>query len=301
VAAVLVLFDPTANPEATLSQLSTLVGTVVLVDNAEFVHPWCAAQEALPHNVLQYRNANAGGLAGAYNAALSFLRLNGISFSQVVFLDEDSDVSVLAAFMRDQEVMRVLASPSTAAVAPAFRERETGMRGRGILLERWHVHFLARDAQGLQTVTLLINSMSVWRADALKRIGDFNEGLAIDLVDTEYCLRARHAELKVYMHGSHEFLHTIGHRRIYKFLGRTLQSGGHSPARRYLIGRNTAWLGRTYVFKEPAWSLFFCVGRLAHEFIGIALAEDERGKKLSQLTRGVLAGIFMRRLRLQAP
>ena len=94
---------------------------------------------------------------------------------------------------------------------------------------------LPRQFDGPKRVAFVINSMSVWRVEALRRIGPFNEGLAIDHVDTEYCLRARELTLAVYVHGGHEFAHSIGQRRRFRFLGRDMQAGGHSAARRYLI------------------------------------------------------------------
>ena len=63
----------------------------------------------------------------------------------------------------------------------------------------------------------------------------------------------------------------------------------HGPERRYLIGRNTAWLGRAHLWREPAFA-FLCLSRLGYEALGICLAEDQRLSKLLALLRGALVG-----------
>ena len=136
-------------------------------------------------------------------------------------------------------------------------------------------------------------SLSVWRIDALHRIGRFNEGLAIDHVDTEYCLRARACNLSVWVHGGYTFAHAIGHRRKFKVFGRVMQAGGHDPDRRRTIGRNTAWLARTWMWREPAFAML-CLSRLAYEAVGIVMAEDRKPAKLWALTRGAVSGFLLR-------
>jgi len=66
----------------------------------------------------------------------------------------------------------------------------------------------------------------------------------------------------VYVHGSHEFPHSIGERRRYRFMGMKVQSGGHAPARRYLLGRSTLWPARQWLWREPAFATL-CLLRLS--------------------------------------
>ena len=274
-----------------LAQLSSAVERVIVVDNAEVAHPELPEQARL-HGATLLLAGNRGGLAGAYNVALAHLQqANGAPLDQVVFLDDDSDPTVLSTFLADPEVLRRLNDPGTAAVAPAYRDRATGLRGKYIQLGRFQLTYLSRQFTDMQPVAFVINSMSVWRMEALSRIGRFNEGLAIDHVDTEYCLRARQSGLLIHVHGGHEFAHAIGQRRRFRFLGRELQAGGHSPARRYLIGRNTVWLARSWLRREPAFA-FLCATRLAYEVVGIVIAETDTAAKLWALLRGAGAGLF---------
>lgn len=270
--------------------LSKAVGTVVVIDNND-VAALARAQGSTAIHVLHH--GNRGGLAGGYNRALEWLRHHVPAVTQVVFVDQDSDTTVLGRFLRAPDVQALLARPTTAAVAPAYRERATGLRGRPIELHRWRAVHLPRDFTGLRQVAFVINSMSVWRMSALQRIGPFDEALAVDHVDTDLCLRARALGLGIWNHGDHVFDHAIGERRHYRLFGRDLQATGHGPARRRMIGRNTVWLGLTWWWREPAFA-GLCALRLAYEAVGILMAEDEKPARLLALLRGSLEGVLMR-------
>ena len=296
-AAVLVVHGADADPTTALKGLASIVGHVVLVDNNVQPLPRLQAivagmSPAVPLQLLHH--GNRGGLAGAYNRACEALRSGPRPApTEIVFVDQDSDPVALAAFLADPEVRTLLTRADVAAVAPAYVDRATGLRGRYIELSRHRALHLPREFDGARPVAFVINSMSVWRADALQRIGRFNEVLAIDHVDTEYCLRARTLGLGVWVHGSHTFAHAIGQRRRYRLFGRDLQAGGHDPARRRLIGRNTVLLARAWARCEPAFARL-CLMRLAYEATGIVVAEDRKVAKLAALLRGIVAGLFMR-------
>jgi len=289
-AAVVVVYHLAADIEPALRQLRQSVARLLLVDNHERGHPALGAlAEQLQIDCLQARNV--GGLAGAYNRALEWLKRQDAQLTQVVFLDEDSDPSSLAALLADGTTAMALARTDTAAVSPAYRDRATGLRGRYMRLARFKLAFNPREFSDMRPVAFVINSMTVWRLQALQRIGAFNEGLAIDHVDTEYCLRARQAGLTLYVNGAYEFAHAIGERRKYRLLGVELQAGGHSPRRRHMIARNTVWLARNWCWREPAFS-GLCLARLAYEAVGITMAEDQAGAKLWALLRGAVSGLF---------
>jgi len=292
-AAVVVVFRADAPLQPMLQRLAEATSLLLVVDNSVQGLPR-VAEAARTVGALLIHGGNQGGLAGAYNHALAALAERQAPPDQVVFLDEDSDPSVLKPLLSDPDVQRLLHSDAVAVVAPAYRDRATGLRGKYLQLQRWRLHYLSRDFQDLQAVTFVINSMAVWRWPALQALGPFNEGLAIDHVDTEMCLRAR--GLGVYVHGGYEFAHAIGERRRFKFLGHEMQAGGHSPARRWLIARNTVWLARRYLTREPAFA-FLCITRLGYEAVGILMAEEQAPAKLWALARGAVQGLFARKLR----
>lgn len=292
-AAVVVVYRYATDLEPTLFALQRAVGHVLVVDNHESGHADVAALARRLH-VDWLQAGNVGGLAGAYNRALQWLQAHAPTVRQVVFLDEDSDPAPLRGLLADGVSRQALTQPRTAAVAPAYRDRATGLRGRYIRLGRYWLAFNPREFSDLRAVAFLINSMSVWRLSALQQIGPFNEGLALDHVDTEYCLRARHLGYSLHVNGSFEFAHSIGERRKYRLFGRELQAGGHSPDRRYMIARNTVWLARDWWWREPAFACL-CLARLAYEAVGIVIAEDRTAAKLGALARGAFRGLAARR------
>ncbi len=277
-----------------LQQLARAARWLLVVDNNEQpqLQPDALSPSGLPVVLLQH--GNRGGLAGAYNRALAHLaNIGPVAPEAVVFVDQDSSAAGLPGFMSDPIVQQLLARDDVAAVAPAYRDRATGLRGRYIELGRWRLHHLPREFAGARPVAFVINSLSIWRWAALQRIGHFNEQLAIDHVDTEYCLRARQLQMQVWVQGDHEFAHAIGERRRYRLFGRELQAGGHAPWRRRSIGRSTALLARQWAWREPAFALL-CLSRLAYEAVGIVMAEDRKAAKLAALARGVAEGLLTR-------
>jgi rhamnosyltransferase len=295
-AAVLVVHGEAGALADALKELAARVARVVVVDNNEAPSAELAELAGLAGIELLH-HGNRGGLAGAYNRALRHLREPASPAApaprQIVFVDQDSDPAVLGAFLADPEVNALLARDDVAAVAPAYRDRATGLRARYIELGRWRLQHLPREFEGLRRVAFVVNSMSAWRVQALARLGDFDEQLAIDHVDTEHGLRARRQGLSVWVHGSHVFAHSIGQRRRYRLFGRELQATGHGPARRRLIGRNTVLLLRRWGLREPAFARL-CLLRLAYEAVGIVLAEDRRLRKLGALLAGAGQGLVGR-------
>jgi len=286
---ILVAYDPATDPRTALKHLAEVLAFVIIVDNAAGGHPLLPAEGALPGNVRLLRHGNRGGLAGAYNVALDLIFVSMPGARHVVFVDEDSDVDALSAFIEHEGTLDATSDKSVAAVAPAHRDRLSGLRASHVILKRFSFKRLPRDVQGVVQVAFVINSLSLWSLGALRHIGPFDEALGIDQVDIDYCLRARQCGYKVYLNGDCEFAHSIGRRRLYFLLGRQFQTGGHSAARRYLIGRNTIWLAKRYLTVYPAMAVI-CLFRIVHEGLGIAVAEADKFAKLKQLAKGVLVG-----------
>ncbi|WP_157994820.1 glycosyltransferase [Paracoccus tegillarcae] len=269
-----------------VDQLSRVAQRVVVVENTpDMPTPRIAGADSIA-------NGNRGGLAGAYNRALEHL---GGGTDLVVFVDQDSDATVLPELLADPQVAALLARSDVAAVAPIYRDRATGLRGRPAVLQgRWRVEHLPREFADIRQTTMAINSMTIWRRAALARLGAFDEGLGVDHVDTEMALRAAAENLSIWVAGAHVFDHAIGQRREWRALGRTFQTGGHSPDRRRQIGRNTALLAKRWGWRYPSFAML-ALARLGYETAGILAAEDRKLAKLGALGRGTLAGIFARR------
>jgi rhamnosyltransferase len=299
IAAVWAIYHGQAVDRTVMETLLSAVNRVVVVDNRAAVTSPLEGYDELSDlsergDLHLIRNRNAGGLAGAYNRAVEWLQKAHPEIDCLVFLDEDSDVSALQPFLADHEVSALLAATTTAAVAPVPRDLATGLRSKRMqFVSAWRLRYLPRDCKGLLPVAFVINSMSVWRMQAMRRLGPHDEGLGVDHVDTDYCIRARRAGLQVYCHGDYSFGHRIGQRQRFSVLGVQMQAGGHGPKRRYMIGRNTMWLARRSLLHEPGFTLL-CGLRLAYEAVGILVAEEQRSAKIGALLRGALSGLWAR-------
>lgn len=283
-AAVIVTFGQGAGRVAGLiDQLSAVADAVIVVENTPDAEP-----PDIP-GTIGIVNGNSGGLAGAYNRALAELDRD---IDLIVFVDQDSDASVLAEMLADPEIAALLLRDDVAAVAPIYRERATGLRGRPAVLQgRWRVSHLPRAFDDLRRTTMTINSMTVWRRPALTALGRFDEGLGVDHVDTDMALRAADAGLAIWVSGAHVFDHEIGARKAWRAFGRTFQTGGHSPARRRQFARNLTILSRRWLFRYPGFALM-SLAMLLYQGAGILVAEDRKLAKLGAMARGTAEGLF---------
>ena len=235
-------------------------------------------------------NFNQGGLAGAYNMGIQeALNLNK-DISHFLFLDDDTNLKSIGNFLKDQKTSELLSHKRVAAVAPKQRDASTGMLSTYIELKKWHYIHRSRNDTTYSYVSFIINSMSLWKTGALKEIGEYSTELFLDHVDTDFCLRSKQKGYLLGINHNVEFLHTIGNRKLYKFLGMNLQATGHNPFRREMIIKNTVILIKKYSVLYPA---FFLIGiiRIFYEVLGIIIAENDKKIKLISISKGFFKGL----------
>jgi rhamnosyltransferase len=105
------------------------------------------------------------------------------------------------------------------------------------------IHFNENSSDGIEEVSHVIISGAVFPIDSLFVVGLFNEDLAIDVIDMEYCFRAREKGYKV-MHINSVYLeHNLGYRHKH-WTGITLSP--YSAQRTYYYIRNTLWLWKHF-------------------------------------------------------
>lgn len=287
VVVVIVLFGPSQDVFKSLEiLLETLNFVIVVNNNKEPLHHEKKFPEACLHII---NNNNNNGLAGAYNKALDYIYSKKV-FTHILFLDQDSDVSVIKSFLQDKTNTDLLNNPEVAAISPVYIDRKTKLRGRYIKLGKIFYRVFPRDFNKITDVSFLINSMSFWKISAIDKIGSYSHQLSIDHIDTDYCIRATILGYKLYINPNFEFLHSIGERKKYKFLKMVMQSGGHDTNRRFLIAKNTVLLGKRYFINYPSFTIL-CMSRIVYEILGILILENNKFSKVSALLAGVLSGI----------
>jgi len=159
----------------------------------------------------------------------------------------------------------------------------------------------------------VITSGSLLSLRAFAAIGPFRDELFIDLVDIEYCLRARSMGFTVVQASKPTMKHALGTSTLHRVPWRkiALEATNHSPLRRYYMARNPVVLAREYprafrevcqeeygrsarvyfaVFKEPHW-VFTAAYVLTIMSILIVLFEDQKISKLYHILLGVWHGV----------
>jgi rhamnosyltransferase len=221
-----------------LLALDSQVDHILVVDNGSLEDP--EMQVDIPANghvswLLMKENL---GVAKAQNIGIARAREHGAT--HVLLLDQDSiPFPDMASNLLSVYMALGQGNAKVAAVGPVFLDQASGQKSSfvrfGILGMR-HVHC---DA-GTQYVhvDILIASGSLIAISALDAIGDMEEGLFIDYIDTEWILRARMKGYMAYGACNALMFHELGSERRKVWLLRWRHVPIHRPLRFYYIFRN---------------------------------------------------------------
>lgn len=271
VSCVVTTFAPTGELLDNLRAVIGQVDDVVVVDDGTGpdADDVLAAAEALGARIL--RLPENVGIAAALNAGVeAVLGVAAAAPDGVLFLDQDSHVG--ADFVRtlvSAHVAAVRAGMPVAATAPQFFAGVSQTRG-----ER-HGHVIARHP--IQS-GLLVASTALWE------LGGFRDDLFIDLVDTEFAMRAEsHGWVMVAASGL-DLPHSLGRQVGLSVFGRMLRTRAgavagftvSTPFRYYYRARNRIAVNRAYRRTRP-----FAVARatlleLRHYVIAWLAVRDRR-------------------------
>ncbi len=229
------------------------------------------------------------GLAAAQNVGLQ--AAIDKNFTHVLLLDQDSELSaemVRGLLAAEQRLLQ--AGHSLAAVGAMYVDAKTGVPAPA---HRYHPFRFekVRVAVGSQPVATdwLISSGSLIRTEVLTRVGLMREDLFIDLVDTEWGLRARHLGLLSFLIPEVSMAHSIGD-DVAHLLGRKLML--HGEARVYYMLRNNSYLMRVPTMgwkwrSNVPLNLFVSIG------VSIWLSKDRR-RRMLLLLRALSHGLLGR-------
>jgi rhamnosyltransferase len=291
VAVVVVLYRP---DEAMLARALACwreeVDELICVDNSGGAE---ASRRAAALATLQVRIAPMPanvGLGAAHNRGIAIARELGCS--HVVLGDQDSRPR--PGMVR--ELLRVEAEAlgrglRVAAVGPRCIESDEGGRVAGFV-RCAPLSFRGvpcDDETGWVVADFLISSGSLIRMAALDAVGPMDEGLFIDLVDTEWFLRARHAGLMAIGACGAWMVHRLGEETLAIRLGRTRTVPVHKPFRYYYMFRNSLLLyRRRYVRRTWIVPDVVKLGQLAL-FFGVI--HPARRQNARMMLAGVLDGL----------
>lgn len=290
IAALVVTFFPDSGLPARLDRLLQQFERVVLVDNG--------SDEASLQPIASYerhagvtlrRNASNLGIATALNQGLRILSAEG--FRWAVTFDQDSIIrpgfvsSMLKTLESQQDADRI-------ALVGATRTDADGNSVHRWLRPRSAPPFFERVPcdEASDGVSLVITSGALTSIPVFNRLGGFRDDLFIDLVDFEYCLRAREQGYKILVSCAAQLVHKVGDETRSRRMGLKISSTHHSPLRRYYLFRNSVHLIKRYSRIHPHWLIYHILS-LCEVFAGILLIEREKGRKLHACVTGIVDGL----------
>ena len=281
ICAVLVSFHPDDDLPARVDRILGQVGALVIVDNGsgEAALRMLSALSAGPKLSLELNRENLG-IAGALNIGMRRARARG--YEWVLALDQDS---VLDPGMVEELIAAHASFPEPARLAvlgAGFRDIHMPAPERGSASEAEPLWLEAES---------VISSGSLLNLAILDRIGGFRDELFIDLVDTEFCFRARAQGYRVARTRKPLMSHAIGASTHHSILGLRKWTSNHSAERRYYMARNDTVVLKEYgAFPWGSWALK-SFGRRVRTCKRIVLYEDAKLSKVAAVASGWWDGV----------
>ena len=292
VACVTVTFNP--NPKTLqrqLAQVSPQVGRVFLIDNgssnAEEIN---RIAESIAHVRVILCQTNLG-LGHAQNLGIQACRDEGIAM--VLLLDQDSIPrnnmveTLLTALNQLTQVGK-----KVAAVGARYTGSYTGHPSFFVQFKRFHFRkCFCNHAESDQIIPadMLISSGSLIHISALDTIGEMDEELFIDHIDTEWSLRARSLGWQSYGVCNALMEHRLGEHTFRVWWGRWRYVSIHQPFRYYYIYRNSILLHRRS-YADPLWKQADQL-RLLLITMFVVLLSNQRLSCIKMIVRGVTDAI----------
>lgn len=286
VLAAVVTYNPNVmHLEKLLSVLLGQVDKVLVIDNLSH-EPYVEKLKIQSSKIEFISNKCNLGLATAYNQAQAIAKEQ--HFSHIMLFDQDSlpaenMVEALLRAMRKYNQDGLI----VAAAGPKYRDIKGQSLSPFVRIKDYHLERVECSVDQTVDVDLLISSGSLIDMRALDSVGNFVDGLFIDCVDTEWCLRVRHHDLRILGVGNAFMDHNIGEQYL-SVLGRQLPM--HTPLRLQYQFRNQIW-----IIKQPwvswRWRIIDSM-RCIKLIIVYVIFAPNKIKNLSAITKGIVFGIM---------
>jgi rhamnosyltransferase len=286
--ALVVLYRPTPQQLTHLLELCESGMPVLVVDNSP-VPATSIADGLAAHGIEYLRNANRGGIAGAYNRGLTHLFERGVD--AVALFDQDSLAS--ADYFRVMSESCASLGARAFAIGPRIYDENIGRFLPQMYSNGFSIRTLVFEAgASLQRCSFLLSSGCVISRLAYERLGTFDEPLFIDHVDTEYSLRALQRGVPFYVEPRLTLSHRIGEKRQHRFGPIRFTSMNHPAFRRYYMARNGMHLCLQYTLSFPVALIpnFITLMQVCQ----VLLFESGKLAKLSGIACGIVDGMLGR-------
>lgn len=292
VLAVVVSYNPQLKAlRRTLDALIEQACDVIVVDNGSSNTSALASLcDEYPQVVFAPQTSNLG-LGAAHNIGISHARK--LSYPYLLLMDQDSvPMQGMVAALRLAHAKQSESS-LVSAVGVSYLNADTGVESFFIKFGRLKFsrrYCGERDEFGCLEADFLISSGSLISINTLNEVGDMDESLFIDHVDTEWFLRCKNLGYKAYgvcdaimQHGLGEQTHRLS------LGGRTRNVPQHKPFRYYYIMRNSVLLYRRGYCS--GWWKWNDIQRLSLIFLVFGFIKSPRLDNLRMMVRGLVHGV----------
>lgn len=285
ICAIIVTYHPDALFQEKVLAVLSQVNNVVIVDNGSN-HSAKEMLQRLSQNQavrVVFNNDNLG-IATALNIGISLAKKNGFQFA--ILFDQDSApykdlaISLCQIYSTHPHMERV-------AIIGANYDN---------VLKNTKKHKKTPNQESnynnqASEVKRVITSGSMLSLSAYEKIGLFREDFFIDLVDIEYCMRARKFGYLILKSSKILMTHSIGYPSKHKLFGKTIWATNHAAIRRYYFARNYVAIQREYGNYILSWWAVKSLKKCIKQSIVIMLFEKHKLDNLSAIATGWWHGI----------
>lgn len=292
VIATVVLFNPNlALLKRLYKSLYHQVDSIIFSDNSEDnsikedVKNWI--NQLIPSDIIYLDLHKNHGIAYAQNRGIEVAKERGARF--VLLLDQDSALPNTMVSDLISVYERLLhTNHKVATVGPSFLDEKSNVLARIIRYDKIGIQKIIPDeSKDFERAHHIISSGSLIPIQVLNEVGMMKESLFIDMVDTEWCIRAKLygydsfvAPKTIMRHSIGDEFVSVGQRKV----------NLHSDFRNYFIVRNSV-----YVVLYERMSLNFRIAQLIRVPLHIlfySYHSKRRLYSLGLLTKAVIDGIL---------
>jgi rhamnosyltransferase len=275
ISAVVITYRPGSIVLENLRRLCAQIDKVVVVDNGSQGESQQVVEAVgkLP-GVTLIRNSSNLGIATALNIGIRHALEAGAEW--VATFDQDS--AVTPDYFKNLFVAYELCPDKP---------------GVGMLVPRGWSETVAKMLHPGQEIwgyaLAAVTSGSLIKSEVFRVSGFYDDGLFIDFVDLDFCLRMRKHGFKIVRAVTVVLDHELGSEHTRNILGFKISFREHVPWRYYYMMRNRLLLHQRFIFSSPRWVLydfaFFCYGSAQ------VLLETRRWQKIQALFKGLCDGL----------
>ena len=288
ICAVVITYNPDEKLYERLEILAKQVDRILIVDN----HSSQSAQDTVTDAATRLgahllRNEENLGIAAALNQGVRFAIDEGGKWA--LAMDQDTLASPTMIHDLVTAYNDCPFRENVGAVGSNYREWSTGR----VLLQ----NAADNDETWMETYKV-VTSGTLIPTSIFKEIGPFCEGLFIDGVDIEYCLRLRSRGFKIIMTTYPCMTHSLGNCEVINFMGITGGLWHHPPFRNYYITRNNLLITRRYLKGQTGWVLRnLCA--IGLRLLATILFEDNKADNLRYIGLGIYHALISKSGKLQ--